>query len=91
MVSVDKLKVVAKQRDEDLQAQFALDVIIYTPEMLVFLDKSSDRCNSLRKYGYSLRGKSTVSKKLLVNGECTSAMDFMSMYGMFTSRWCLEM
>ena len=92
LVSVDKLKVVAKQRDEDLRAQFALDVIMHTPEMLVFLDKTgSDRCNSLRKYGYSLRGKPTVSKKLLVNGECTSAMAFMSMYGMFTSRWCLKM
>ena len=78
-----KLNVVAKQTEEDLWAQFALDVIMYTPEMLVFLDETcSDRCNSLRKYGYSLRGKPTVSKKLLVNGECISAMAFMSMYEM---------
>ena len=74
---------VAKHRDEDLPAQFALDVTKYTPRMLVFLDEtSSDRQCSLRKCGYSLRGKPAVSKKLLVRAERISAVAFMSMYGM---------
>ena len=54
--SRQKLKLIAKQRDRDLRAQFCFDVSMYRPEMLVFLDETgSDRRNSLRKYGYSLR------------------------------------
>ena len=50
--------------------------------MLVFLDETGcDRKNSLRKYGYSLRGKPAVSKKLLVRGERVSAVAFMSVNG----------
>ena len=50
--------------------------------MLVFLDKTGcDRRNSLRKYGYSLRGKPAVSKKLLVHGERVFAVAFMSVNG----------
>ena len=80
--SRQKLKMVAKQRDEELRAQFACDVNMYDPEMLVFLDETgSDRRNSLRKYGYSLRGKPAVSKKLLVRGEHVSAIAFMSVHG----------
>ena len=51
----------AAQRD-DLWAQFVCDVASYEPEMLVFLDETGcDRRNSLRKYGYSLRGKYAMS------------------------------
>ena len=78
-----KLKVVAKKRDEDLRAQFACDVAMYKPEMLVFLDETgSDRRDSLRKYGYSLRGRPAVSQKLLVRGERVSAIAFMSVHGL---------
>ena len=46
--SRQKLKLVAKQRDEDLRAQFACDVAMYEPEMLVFLDETgSDKRNCL--------------------------------------------
>ena len=81
--SRQKLKLVAKQRDEDLRAQFAYDVAMYKPEMLIFLDETgSDKRNCLRKYGYSLRGKPAVSQKLLVRGRRVSAIAFMSVYGM---------
>ena len=51
--------------------------------MLIFLDKTgSDRRNSIRKHGYSLRGKPLVSHKLLVRGERISAIAFMSLSGM---------
>ena len=82
----------AKQRDEDLWAQFALDVIMYTPEMLVFLDETgSDRCNSLRKYGYSLRGKPTVSKSFLLMENVYLQWLLCQCMECLTSRWCLEM
>ena len=40
--SRQKLKIVAKQRDEELRAQFACDVNIYDPEMLVFLVQTDE-------------------------------------------------
>ena len=81
--SRQKLKMVARQRDEDLRAQFVSDVSIYTPDMLVFLDETgSDRRDSLRKYGYSLRGMPATSRKLLVRGERVSTIAFMSVCGL---------
>jgi len=80
--SRQKLRMVAAQQDDDLRAKFACDVASYEPEMLVFLDETGcDRRNSLRKYGYSLRGKPAMSKKLLVRGERVSAIAFMSVNG----------
>ena len=44
-------------------------------EMLVFVDETgADRRNCLRKFGYSLRGKLAISKKLLVHGQRVSAI-----------------
>ena len=61
-LSCQKLRMVAAQQDDDLWAQFACDVASYEPEMLVFLDETGcDRRNSIRKYGYSSRGKSAMS------------------------------
>jgi hypothetical protein len=55
------------QRDDFLRTQFISDVSIYEPEMLIFLDETgSDRRNSIRKHGYSFRGKPIVSHELLV-------------------------
>ena len=48
--------------------------------MLIFLDQTGS--DSLRKYGYSLRGKPAVSQKLLVRGKHVSAIAFMSVCGM---------
>ena len=52
------------------------------PEMLVFLDETgADRRNCLRRFGYILRGKPAVSKKLLVRGQRISAIAAMSTEG----------
>ena len=78
-----KLKVIAKQRDDLLRAQFVSEVSLYEAPMLIFLDETgSDRRASIRWYGYSLRGQPLVSKKLLVRGKRISAMAFMSINGM---------
>ena len=65
-----KMQIVAKQRDEVLRGQFSIDVSLYKPDMLIFIDESgSDRRDRLRRYGYSIRGKPQRSLKLLVRGE----------------------
>jgi len=53
-----RLKLYAIQRDEVLRAQFAIDVSLYNKEILVFLDETgTDRRDTIRKEGYSVRGK----------------------------------
>ena len=53
-----RLKVTALQQDAYLRQQFIDDVMVYSPEMLVFIDETgTDRRNLVRKYGYSMRGR----------------------------------
>ena len=78
-----KLRLVAKQRDEYKRALFVSEVSVYKPDMLIFLDESgSDRRACIRRYGYSLQGKPLVHEKLLVRGKRVSAIGLMSMNGM---------
>jgi transposase len=78
---------VAKQRDDDLREQFFADVSLYKPEMLIFIDESgSDNRDTLRKYGYSIRGKPPRSLKLLVRGERVSVIAALSNDGVETLR-----
>ena len=74
-----KMQIVANQRDEVLRGQFSIDVSLYKPDMLIFIDESgSDRRDRLRRYGYSVRGKPPRSLKLLVRGERVSVIAAMS-------------
>ena len=78
-----RLKLAALQREDFLRSQFASDISIYNPEMLIFLDETgSDQRATIRRYGYSLRGKPLVSEKLLVRGKRVSAIAFMSVNGL---------
>ena len=55
--------------------------------MLVFVDESgSDRRDTLRRYGYSIRGRPPRSLKLLVRGERVSVIAAMSSEGVETLR-----
>ena len=75
------MKLVAIQQDDSLRAQFLSDVSPYQPEMIIFIDETgSDRRDSLRKYGYSLRGRPVKSQKIS-RGERVSAFAMMSMNG----------
>ena len=70
-----KMVVIAQQRDEYLRAKFKIDVSLYKPEMLVFLDETgADRRNATRKHGYSVRGRPATSYKLLVRGQHVSTI-----------------
>ena len=75
---------IAKQRDEDLRMAFANDVLMYDSEMLVFNDETgADRRNTIRKHGYSVRGKPARRRhKLLCRGQDISVIAFMSAKGL---------
>ena len=80
--SRQRIRYVALQRDNRLRSQFISDISIYSQDMLIFLDESgSDKRDSLRKYGYSLRGKPPRCQKFLVRGERVSLLTFMSSSG----------
>lgn len=82
-----RLKLYALQRNDDLRAKFASDVSLYSLDMLLFLDETgTDRRDTLRTKGYSLRGKPAKKQKLLVRGEHVSAMCIMSVEGILTCR-----
>ena len=77
-----RMRYAALQRDEQLRSQFASDVSIYNPDMLIFLDESgSDKRDYLRRHGYSLRGRPPVCHKHLVKAEHISLLTFMSTAG----------
>ena len=59
------MQLIAQQRDEPLRATFAIDVSLYTDDLLVFIDETGcDRRDALRKHGYGLQGK-RVAKNFL--------------------------
>ena len=73
-----KMVITAKQRSDGLRADFLMDMTIYKDhqELSVFVDETgTDRRDSVRKFGYGLRGMPPVSQKLLfrrqsVNNRC---------------------
>ena len=81
--SCQKMVMIAKQRDEYLRTVFTLDVSVYKPEILVFLNETgADQRNAKRKYVYSLRGKPARSHKRFIRGEHISAIAVMSSEGL---------
>ena len=73
---------VATQRSDELRARFMADVSIYGPSMLVWLDESGcDKCNTIRKYGYSIRGIPMCDQRLLNRGTRYSAISIVSTTG----------
>ena len=77
-----RLKITASQRDDFLRMQFISEVSLYDKDMMIFVDETgSDRRNSIRRYGYSIRGRPLVSEKMLVRGKRISAISCMSVHG----------
>lgn len=82
-----KLRLVAEQQDDELRHQFFSDVSLYTPEMCIFVDETgSDHRDSLRRYGYSIRGKPPKSCQLLERGDHYSAIAAMTGEGIQSLR-----
>ena len=73
---------VAIQRLDTLRSRFMADISIYDPQMLVWLDETGcNRRNTLRKYGYRLRGIPVCDHCLLVRGKQYLAIPVMSLDG----------
>lgn len=77
-----RLKIVAAQRSLFSRQLYISDMSLYSPEMLIFVDETgADRRDTIRKHGYSMRGKPLVSHKLLIRGEHVSAIACISLAG----------
>ena len=73
---------VAKQCNEQLRLSFISDCEIYTPEMMVFVDETgSDNRDSVRKFGYALRGQRATSRRLMCMGKRVNSVAAMDMNG----------
>ena len=80
--SRQKLQLAASQQDVLRRQQYVSDLSVYSSEMFVFIDETgADRRNTLRKYGYSLRGKPIRNYNLRMRGERISAITCISMAG----------
>ena len=78
-----RLRNVALQQDAFQREQYKSDVSVYTPEMFVFVDETgADRRNTLRKYGYSMRGRLALNHSHLIRGERISAIACISLHGL---------
>ncbi len=74
-----KLTRVAVQRNEELRVKFRENVSIFRPEMFVFVDETgSDRRDTMRKFGYSLRGKPAKALQIFGRGKYVTAIAAIS-------------
>ena len=82
-ISEKKIKKVASERNEDLQADFIARMGQYLPEQLGFLDEvSKDERTAFRTRGRSRKGTRAVMKGVFVRGRCFSAEGLLSIDGM---------
>ena len=73
---------VAIQRSDLLRARFMAEVAMYDPYFFIWLDETGcDRRNTIRKYGYSIRGLPLSDHRLLVRGVRYTAIPVISMEG----------
>jgi len=81
------MRIVAARQDQLLREMLAVDVSLYDPSMLVFLDETgTDMRDSLRRYGYSVRGQPIHSHKLEWCGKRVSAIVAMTATGVLDYR-----
>ena len=81
-LSRKKMRRVAIQRCELKRAEFISEFLKFDPSMLVFISETgSDHRNSVRKYGYSLRGMTPVTHQLCVYGKRMSAIGILTTRG----------
>ena len=77
-----KLRHIAMQRSEEKRIEFMEEMAYLNADMLVWTDEcGSDRRNEIRKYGYSLRGMTPVSYKLVSHGKGFSAIPVVTTRG----------
>jgi len=77
-----RIQRIALQRSDECRARFMAEISMYDPSMLVWIDETGcDQRNSLRRYGYSIRGIPPRDHRLLIRGTRYSAIPVMSLQG----------
>ena len=78
-----KIEHIAYQRSNTLRAEFMSDISIFDPNMIVWVDETGFRhTNSIRSYGYSLRGMRAEDHHLKLGKVSINVIGIMSIYGM---------
>jgi len=73
---------IAIQQSDECRAKFMAEVSMYDPAMLIWIDESGcDRRDSIRKFGYGIRGVPPRSHQLLIHGTRYSVIPIMSTEG----------
>ena len=76
------MRTIALQQSEARRIQYMAEISLFHPDMLIWIDETgSDRRNSIRKYGYSLRGTPAQVFQLRVGGKCISAIPILTTHG----------
>ena len=82
-----KMSIRALQQDEFERQKFISDISLLSIDMFIFIDETgADNRNSIRRYGYSLRGKPPLTHQLLVRGDRVSAITCMSSSGILDAK-----
>lgn len=85
-VSLKKLKRIAKERDEDVRADFVREMAEYSTDQLGFLDEvSKDERTKQRRKGRSRKGRRAQMKGVFVRGKRLSAEGVLTVDGMIAS------
>jgi len=85
-ISVKKLQIIAKECDEDLQADFIRQMGQYSAEELGFLDEfSKDERTSQHRRGRAKKGKRAVMRGVFVRGRRASGKGLLTLQGIVAS------
>jgi hypothetical protein len=85
-ISVKKLRIIAKERDEDLRADFIRQMGQYSADELGFLDEfSKDERTSQRRRGRAKKGKRAVMRGVFVRGRRVSGEGLLTLDGIVAS------
>lgn len=77
-----RLQHIALQCSEERRAQYMAEISIFDPSMLVWVDETGfRRRNSIRAYGYSLRGMRATDYQLKMGQKNINAIGIMSLNG----------
>jgi hypothetical protein len=81
-VSLKKLRKIAKERNEDLRADYMRRMAQYTPDELCFIDETSvDERTSFRRHGRAKKSQRASMRGVFVRGRRLTAVAALSMDG----------
>lgn len=85
-ISLKKLRVIARERDDDLRADFRRQMGQYSAEQLGFLDEvSKDERTLQRRYGRAQKNARAAAKGVFIRGRRLSAEGLLTVDGMVAS------